>query len=223
MATGIRVGLVDADSSIRLGRRMVLDAALDMSVVFEEDSVARVIDKFADYLLDVLLVEQRLRGTTGIELTEVLTEIKIANANNTRILVTSVFSTPELELSAFKAGASGFVSQDLGPHYLLEQIRKINSRSVLHSRGELHSLWENAAQTVSNDVSLSLYLENLVEVEVKTLKMLVEGHQGSTVSQTLEIPLYRVRKSFERALTALHLATLEQLQLRFIGAGIRSE
>ena len=220
MATGIRVGIVDADASIRAGRRMVLDAALDISVVFEEDDVARVMEKFDDYLIDVLLVEQRLRGVTGVELTQALTKIKIASGNATRILLTTVFSSPELCLSAFAAGASALVEQSEGPQHLLDQIRLLNSARPAHSSAELQSMWQAAGGVVREDLALELFLERLPANEIKGLQMLVSGAPGAAIAKELDLAIYRVRKNLERALSALGLATLEQLQIRFISAGI---
>jgi len=121
MATGIRVGIVEPDPGIRFGRRMILDTSGDISVVLEEDSASRLLEIFDDYLLDVLLVDQRLRGSTGIELTAELTKIKLATSNKARILLTSVFFQPEILLEALLAGASSAVGQDQGPAVLVQK------------------------------------------------------------------------------------------------------
>ena len=199
---------------------MVLDAALDVSVVFEEDDVAKVLEKFDDYLIDVLLVEQRLRGVTGVELIQALTKIKISSGNATRILLTSVFSSPELYLSAFAAGASAVVEQSEGPQRLLDQIRLLNSARAAHTGNELKSIWKAAGGVVREDLALELFLERLPPQELKGLQMLVSGESGAAISKELNLAIYRVRKNLELALSSLGLATLEQLQLRFISAGV---
>ena len=199
---------------------MVLDAALDVSVVFEEDDVAKVLEKFDDYLIDVLLVEQRLRGVTGVELIQALTKIKISSGNATRILLTSVFSSPELCLSALAAGASAVVEQSEGPQRLLDQIRLLNSASAPHTGNELKSIWRAAGGVEREDLALELFLERLPPHEIQGLQMFVSGESSTAIAKELDLAIYRVRKNLERALSSLGLATLEQLQLRFISAGV---
>jgi hypothetical protein len=53
------------------------------------------------------------------------------------------------------------------------------------------------------------------------LQRTISGESGSTIAKDLGIAVYRIRKNLEFALERLQLATLEQLQLRFISAGVQ--
>ena len=223
MANGIRVGIVDADLAIRAGRRMVLDSVSDVTVVFEEDSVSRVLELFDDYLLDVLLVEQRLRGASGIELTRALGKIKLESGNKTRILLTTVFSSPESLLAALLAGASDVVGQDEGPEALIARIRLLNSTKPAHDLKQLQTLWKDQDGVAKEDVALSVFLDSLPTSDLELLKKVVSGLNGSEITKVLGIAVYRVRKVLESALERLQLTTLEQLQLRFLAAGVSVE
>lgn len=220
MASTIRVGIVDADQTIRAGRRMVLDSAADITVVFEEDSVSRVLELFDDYLLDVLLVEQRLRGSSGIELTKALSQIKIASGNKTRILLTTVFSSPDTLLAALQVGASDVVGQDEGPEALLSKIRLLNSARPAHTHAEIETVWRSHGGKTKSDLPLTVFLDSLSATDLALLQRMIAGESGSDIAKDLGIAVYRIRKNLEFALQRLHLATLEQMQLRFISAGV---
>ena len=220
MASSIRVGIVDVDGGIREGRRLVLDSAPDISVVFEADNAADVLARFDDYLLDVLLVEQRLRAMTGVELVSKLSAIKIASANKTRILLTTIFNSDELTLAALEAGASSVVSQDAGPARLLDEIRLLSSAKPAHTKSELKSLIQTSPSADREDLALKVYLDSIDEPEQAVLARLVDGDSGSQIATDLSVAVYRVRKLLETALSNLGLATIEQFQLRCIRAGV---
>ena len=220
MGSRIRVGIVDADNGIREGRRLVLDSAADISVVFEEDNVAEVLDRFDDYLLDVLLVEQRLRGMSGVELVAKLSAIKIASANKTRILLTTIFNSDDLTLAALQAGASSVVAQEAGPARLLDEIRLLSSTKPAHTKSELKALLKASPIAIREDLALNVYLDSLEKQDHAVLTRLVDGDSGSLIAKDLGVAVYRVRKQLETALSMLGLATIEQFQLRCIQAGV---
>jgi len=220
MGSSIRVGIVDADSGIREGRRLVLDSAPDISVVFEEDNVAAVLDRFDDYLLDVLLVEQRLRGMSGVDLIAKLSAIKIASANKTRILLTTIFNSDELTLAGLKAGASSVIAQEAGPAKLLDEIRLLSSTKPAHTKSELKDLLNASPSSPLEDLALNVYLDSIQEPDQAALARLLDGDSGSLIAKDLGVAVYRIRKLLETTLSQLGLATIEQFQLRCIQAGV---
>ena len=220
MASSIRVGIVDADGGIREGRRLVLDSSPDISVVFEEDNVAEVLARFDDYLLDVLLVEQRLRAMSGVELVSKLSAIKIASANKVRILLTTIFNSDGLTLAALQAGASSVVAQDAGPARLLDEIRLLSSSKPAHTKSELKTLLQKSPSHHREDLALQVFLDSIDEAERAVLARLVDGDSGVQIGKDLGVAVYRIRKLLETALSNLGLATLEQFQLRCIRAGV---
>ncbi len=62
----IRIGIVDGDTDIRTGRRLIIDSQSDFQVVFESDDAFAALENAPKLLLDVMLVDHRLRGMDGV-------------------------------------------------------------------------------------------------------------------------------------------------------------
>ena len=122
MPNEYRVGLVDADSDIRAGRRMVLESSGRVNITLEVSTGAELLERFADYLLDVILIDQRLRGLSGVEVCQKLTALKLDQLIDTRILLTTPYGSPKFAYEALSAGATAVIAQDEGPRALLDMV-----------------------------------------------------------------------------------------------------
>jgi len=216
----LRVGLVDADEGIRVGRRMVLESSGRVNVTFESSSAQDVIDRFPDYLLDVLIIDQRLRGLSGVEVCEKLSAIKFAEGIDTRLLMTSPYGSSQLEYSALFAGASSIVSQEQGSVALIEAVLALGDRKRQYSMLEIRTLAAGNMQNAKRDHELESHLAEFEIRERSILQGIVNGRSVSQVAKAFDVASYRVRKLVEASLKSLQIVTLEQLQLRYLKAGL---
>ncbi|WP_082561528.1 response regulator [Microbacterium sp. Root61] len=120
--TDIRVLLVDDQPLIRMGFRMVLDAAPGLSVVGEAGDGGAAIAEVASLRPDVVLMDIRMPGVDGIEATRRL----VAAQSPSRILVLTTFDADEYAFAALRAGASGFMLKDALPAELIAAIRAVH-------------------------------------------------------------------------------------------------
>ncbi len=215
----IRVGIVDSDSEIRAGRKIILQSSNRISVILELGSSSEILEKFSDYLLDVLVVDQRLKGLTGVEVVERLTKIKTQNQIDTRLLLTAPFSSPRLTYEALDAGAADVITQDEGADALLEAVHALATRRRQYSLRALRAIVQQIGISVQPDAALDAHLGALQEQESRIVESVVSGSSVREVSDTESLPPYQVRKLIQATLRALGVATLEQLQLRYIRAG----
>ena len=219
MNNTIRVGIVNADADITAGRKLVLESTGRITLVLDEQKPEDLLDKFENYLIDVLLVDQRLRGMSGVELCERLTKIKIEQGVETRLLVTAAFGSPRLTFDALVAGANAVVTQDQGPKTLIETLVSLNSRKQQQDFEELKKLVSNLDIDTKEDPVVQVLLESFDEFEKKLFAEIVSGNSIASVSAANEVAGYRIRKIMQRAMDQLKIATLEQLQLRLIQSG----
>lgn len=214
----IRVGLVDSDDAIRLGRKLVLQSSNSVVVALESDSATDILQRFADYLIDVLVIDQRLRGSTGLEVLEQISKLKVEHSIETRLLLTAPFGSPRLDYEALSAGATAVVTQDQGADVLLETVQALATRRRQYSLRSLERLSQQLGIEKKPDPALNAYIEGLPGANKIIIEGVTAGESIRAVSELTGEPPYRVRKTVQAALSALGLATLEQLQLRVIRA-----
>ena len=117
----IRVLLVDDQSLLRMGFRMILDAEPDIEVVGEAADGQTGVSMAAALHPDVVLMDVRMPGMDGIRATASIT----AAGPLTKVLILTTFDLDEYVFTGFKAGASGFLLKDAPPAELLTAIRTV--------------------------------------------------------------------------------------------------
>jgi DNA-binding NarL/FixJ family response regulator len=117
----IRVLLVDDQSLLRMGFRMILDAEPDIEVVGEAADGATGIRMTSTLHPDVVLMDVRMPGMDGIAATASITAAGPAS----RVLILTTFDLDEYVFAGLKAGASGFLLKDAPPAELLTAIRTV--------------------------------------------------------------------------------------------------
>jgi len=117
----IRVLLVDDQSLLRMGFRMILDAEPDIEVVGEAADGATGVSMTSALHPDVVLMDVRMPGMNGIEATAAIT----AAAPASRVLILTTFDMDEYVFAGLKAGASGFLLKDAPPAELLSAIHTV--------------------------------------------------------------------------------------------------
>jgi DNA-binding NarL/FixJ family response regulator len=117
----IRVLLVDDQSLLRMGFRMILEAEPDIEVVGEAADGATGVSMASALHPDVVLMDVRMPGMDGIRATASIT----AAGPLTKVLILTTFDLDEYVFTGFKAGASGFLLKDAPPPELLTAIRTV--------------------------------------------------------------------------------------------------
>ena len=117
----IKVLLVDDQSLLRMGFRMILDAEPDIEVVGEAADGATGVSMTSALHPDVVLMDVRMPGMNGIEATAAIT----AAAPASKVLILTTFDLDEYVFAGLKAGASGFLLKDAPPAELLTAIRTV--------------------------------------------------------------------------------------------------
>ena len=120
-ARGIRVLLVDDQSLIRMGFRMVLEGEPDLEVVGEADDGAQAVALAAELEPDVVVMDVRMPGMDGIAATERITE----RLPGVRVLIVTTYDLDEYAFAALRAGASGFLLKNPRPAELVRAIRTV--------------------------------------------------------------------------------------------------
>jgi DNA-binding NarL/FixJ family response regulator len=212
MALDLRIGLIDGDDDIRFGRRQIIDSQSDLRVVLEDSSVDSAYERVPDALIDVLVVDHRLRGGDGITLaTRLITKYLADDAKIPAIVMTGSYFSEELKLASMRAGAADLVTQDQLPAALLRSIRSSASKQDQPNYSQLREFLDLMHHPKVASPEFILKLGDLSEKEKWVLDLFREGIPQDEVAAQLEAPKYRVRQILESAQRKCGFATLTQL------------
>jgi DNA-binding NarL/FixJ family response regulator len=117
----IRVLLVDDQSLLRMGFRLILEAEPDIEVVGEAGDGASGVSMASALHPDVVLMDVRMPGMDGIKATASIVEAGPAS----KVLILTTFDLDQYVFAGLKAGASGFMLKDAPPAELLAAIRTV--------------------------------------------------------------------------------------------------
>ncbi|QIS38391.1 response regulator transcription factor [Clavibacter capsici] len=124
----IRVVLVDDQSIVRAGFRVVLETAGGIEVVGEASGGREAVELVRRLAPDVVVMDVRMPGGDGIEATRAITgaDDDAARADPApAVLVATTFDLDEYVFGALEAGARGFVLKDAEPDEFIQAVRAL--------------------------------------------------------------------------------------------------
>ncbi|MEJ5913051.1 response regulator transcription factor [Pseudokineococcus sp. 1T1Z-3] len=107
----VRVLLVDDERLMRAGLRLMVDGTAGITVVGEAADGDAAVKAVAALDPDVVLMDVRMPGASGIEATARL----VAAGSRARVVVLTAFDTDDFLLQALRAGAVSFLLKDAPP------------------------------------------------------------------------------------------------------------
>ena len=119
----IRVLLVDDQTLVRAGFRMILDGDPDIEVVGEAANGDQAVHSAGRLDPDVVLMDIRMPQLDGIAATRAIREQN--RERPARVLILTTFDLDEYVYDSLQAGASGFLLKDTPPEQLMEAIRVV--------------------------------------------------------------------------------------------------
>jgi DNA-binding NarL/FixJ family response regulator len=119
----IRVLLVDDQSLLRMGFRLILEAESDIEVIGEAGDGAGGVSMAAALSPDVVLMDVRMPTMDGIQATAAIVD----TGSVSKVLILTTFDLDQYVYAGLKAGASGFLLKDAPPTELLAAIRTVAS------------------------------------------------------------------------------------------------
>ena len=144
MPDPIRVILVDDQSLVRSGFRMLIESEDDMEVVAEASNGLEALDVLRRMPVDVALMDIRMPQMDGVEATRRIT----ASPLDTKVLILTTFDLDEYVYAALKAGASGFLLKDARPTELLSAIRNVADGDAVVAPSATRRLLDHVVPTL---------------------------------------------------------------------------
>ncbi|GAA3299188.1 response regulator [Glutamicibacter nicotianae] len=204
----MKVLIVDDHATVRMGIRLVLQAADDLEVVGEAADGRSAISMARALSPDVILMDLRMPVLDGIEATKVLHE-------KYRVVVLTTFDDDEYLFGALQAGAHGFLLKSAEPQAIILGVRAAaRGESVLDPQVTARILARALA------VPEAAALPELTGREQEVLQGIGEGLSNPQLAQRLGIGQSTVKTHVSQVLAKLGVST--RLQAARIAYGATS-
>lgn len=204
----MKVLIVDDHATVRMGIRLVLQAADDLEVVGEAADGRSAISMARALSPDVILMDLRMPVLDGIEATKALHE-------KYRVVVLTTFDDDEYLFGALQAGAHGFLLKSAQPEAIIMGVRAAaRGESVLDPQVTARILARALA------VPEAAELPELTGREQEVLQGIGEGLSNPQLAQRLGIGQSTVKTHVSQVLAKLGVST--RLQAARIAYGATS-
>ncbi len=200
----IRVLLVDDQSLLRMGFRLILEAEPDMEVVGEAGDGASGVSMASALHPDVVLMDVRMPGMDGIKATASI----IAAGPASKVLILTTFDLDQYVFAGLKAGASGFMLKDAPPAELLAAIRTVAGGDAVLAPTTTRRLIDQFARLLPDpgkQQDRDAVLSKLTDRERTVFTELAAGRSNREIATELHLSEGTVKIHVGRILTKLGL------------------
>ena len=200
----IRVLLVDDQSLLRMGFRLILETEPDIEVAGEAADGATGVGMAAALQPDVVLMDVRMPGLDGIAATAAITAAGPAS----RVLILTTFDLDQYVFAGLKAGASGFLLKDAPPAELLSAVRTVAAGDAVLAPSATRRLIDQFAPLLPDpgrQQDQDAVLSKLTDRERTVFEQLAAGRSNREIATALHLSEGTVKIHVGRILAKLDL------------------
>jgi DNA-binding NarL/FixJ family response regulator len=199
--------VVDDQFLIRSGLVALLRAAPGIEVIGEAQDGEEAIEIAAQTRPDVVLMDIRMPGISGITATERI--LAQAAPPLPKILVLTTFDLDEYVYGALKVGACGFLLKDTPPDRLLAAIDTVHAGDMLFSAPVIKGLIETyTLRPAAPEAHFGL--DTLTPRELEVLGLVGAGMSNSDIAQRLVLSTATIKTHVHRCMSKLTLNSRAQ-------------
>jgi DNA-binding NarL/FixJ family response regulator len=215
----IRILLVDDQSLLRAGFRMILEAEADMTVVGEAGDGAAGVRMAAGLKPDVVLMDVRMPGTDGIDATAAIT----AAGGPAKVLILTTYDLDQYVYAGLRVGASGFLLKDAPPAELLAAIRTVAGGEAVLAPSTTRRLIDRFVPMLPDPERASQrdsLLGALTERERDVFRLLARGLSNREIAAELHLSESTIKIHVGHILAKLNLRDRVQAVVRAYESGL---
>jgi len=206
--------MADDHLLFRDGLRTLLSAAPDLELVGEASTGEEAMSLAARLQPDVILMDLKLPGITGIEATrEILRE-----SPHVGVLMVTMFDEESAIFAAMRAGARGYLLKGATHAEMLRAIRAVGAGEAIFSPAIARRLMEFFAQ-LRPATSPTVFPE-LSEREREILDLLAQGYKNAAIASRLTLTPHTVRNYVSNIISKLQVADRAHAILRAREGGL---
>jgi two-component system, NarL family, response regulator DevR len=192
-----RIFIVDDHEVVRLGLKALLELHPQFEVIGEAGTAKDAIEQVSRLQPDVVLMDIRLPGTSGIEACEEITK----RFENIRVIMLTSYADDEMLFSAIRAGASGYVLKQIGGEDLIRAVEAVGRGEALLDPAVTQRVFQEVRRAVKEEESQAF--ANLSQQEKHVLLLVSEGKTNREIAKALFLGEGTVRNYVSSILSKL--------------------
>jgi DNA-binding NarL/FixJ family response regulator len=192
-----RILLVDDHEVVRIGLRALIERHPNFEVVAEAGTAREAIERVEAYSPDVVVMDIRLPGGSGIEACE---EISEKHPNSKVIMLTS-YAEDEMLISAIRAGAAGYVLKQIGGEDLVRAIEAVGRGEALLDPAVTQRIFQEVRKAAKEEEASAF--SALTKQERHVLLLVSEGRTNREIAKALFLGEGTVRNYVSSILSKL--------------------
>jgi DNA-binding NarL/FixJ family response regulator len=197
----IRVLIVDDQSLVRAGFRLILESQPDFEVIGEAQDGTDAVELARRLHPDVVLMDVRMPRCDGLEATRRILE---NGSSRCRIVMLTTFDLDEYVYAALRAGACGFLLKDVTPEQLNAAVRLVAAGDALLAPSITRRLIERYASRDGRS-ELTRDVSSLTDREIDVLRLMAQGLGNEAIGEKLFVSEATVKTHVAHILDKLHV------------------
>ena len=194
-----RILVVDDHEVVRVGLRALLEKHPDFEVVAEAGTAREAIEKTKAHKPDVVVMDIRLKGGSGIEACQGITE----SYPETKVIMLTSYAEDEMLFSAIRAGAAGYVLKQIGGDDLVRAIEAVGRGEALLDPAVTQRVFQEVRKAAREEEA-SAFAE-LTQQEMHVLQLVSEGRTNRQIAEMLFLGEGTVRNYVSSILSKLNV------------------
>ena len=175
----IRLLIIDDHEMVREGLKAMLTTEPDFTIVGDAANAEQAFELIERLRPDVILLDIRLPGTSGIDVCRTVTE----RYPETAVIILTTFTDESLVAQCIQAGARGFIVKDIERFDLKRSIRAVaRGEAAIDSKAAVAVLAQlRRASHVSNEPTP----ESLSSQQIVILRLVAQGLSSREIATQL--------------------------------------
>jgi DNA-binding NarL/FixJ family response regulator len=202
----IRTLIVDDHALFRRGLEIVLATEPDIEVVAQAGDGAEAVERAAEFLPDIVLMDVKMPRSTGIEACRSIKDV----APSAKIIILTMSDEEEDLFEAIKAGASGYLLKDIPLDEVAAAVRAVHGGQALISPFMAGKLLSEFAALASRDEqgeepARPVPAPKLTDREIQVLRLVARGRSNRDIAKELFISDNTVKNHVRNILEKLQI------------------
>ena len=192
-----RIVLVDDHEVVRLGLKSLLERHPQFDVVGEASSAREALEMVNNTHPDVVVMDIRLPGTSGIEACEEIT----GRFPETKVIMLTSYAEDEMLFSAIRAGASGYILKQIGGEDLVRALEAVGRGEAMLDPTVTQRVFQEVRRAVKEEEASAF--AHLSQQEKHVLLLVSEGKTNREIAKALFLGEGTVRNYVSSILSKL--------------------
>jgi two-component system response regulator DevR len=192
-----RIILVDDHEVVRLGLKSLLERHPQFEIVGEAGSAREALEQVSSLHPDVVVMDIRLPGTSGIEACEQI----INQFPDTKVIMLTSYAEDEMLFSAIRAGASGYILKQIGSEDLVKALESVGRGEALLDPAVTQRVFQEVRRAVKEEEASAF--AHLSQQEKHVLLLVSEGKTNREIAKSLFLGEGTVRNYVSSILSKL--------------------